>query len=95
MIPKSIDILGQAAKFSSIKCFSSGVLNTLMFSSNRFEISGKNRWNALIIVCTFQMKIPEFQKNSPLSTNILANSRLGFSVNVFTVFMLSSASSPI
>ena len=33
------------------------------------------------------MKIPEFHKKSPLSKNWIANSRDGFSVNVFTGYI--------
>ena len=39
-----------------------------------------------MIASTFQMNMPEFQKNSPLSTNERASSRLGFSVNVLTLY---------
>ena len=47
------------------------------------------------MVCTFQMNIPEFQKNSPLSTKTSANSWFGFSVNVLTVLISPLLSSPI
>ena len=36
------------------------------------------------MVEAFQMKIPLFQKNSPVLTNTFANSAEGFSVKVFT-----------
>ena len=41
-----------------------------------------------------QRKIPEFQKNSPVSKNTFASSRLGFSVKVFTFSIPGSASRP-
>ena len=51
--------------------------------------SGRCFSMALMISLTFQMKIPEFQKNSPDCTNICANSKLGFSVKHFTREMVA------
>jgi len=46
-------------------------------------------------ICTIDyrsVKIPEFQKNSPLSTKTFAISRLSFSVNVFTLLKFGKSS---
>ena len=37
---------------------------------------------------TFHTNMPEFQRNSPLSTKTFARSSLGFSVKVFTLYAM-------
>ena len=49
--------------------------------------SGRYFSKASMIERTFQMKMPEFQKNSPDWRNTWASSRFGFSVKHFTLLM--------
>ena len=64
--------------------------NTVAPERNSLSISGRNDRNAEHIARMFQRNIPEFHKNSPLSTNTFANSKFGFSVKVFTVYISES-----
>jgi len=80
-----MEILGQDENIFSINSPSLGVLNNFSPALKEEWISGKNSSNAFKILCTFQRKIPEFHKNSPLSTNTFASSRSGFSVNVLAL----------
>ena len=95
IIPTSIEILGQAANCFCTTCSLPGRPKLSEQASKRIETSGKYCLIASIIDPAFQMKIPVFQKNSPLSTKTWASSRLGFSVNVFTDRIAPFDSSPI
>ena len=66
-------------------CCSAGVPYLPSAEANSCCSSGRNSFRFSMIVPTFQMKMPEFQKNSPLSMKILAISRFGFSVKVLTL----------
>ena len=66
---------------------SSGVPTACVTLLKRAWCSGRYFSKASMIERTFQMKMPEFQKNSPHWTKVWASSRLGFSVKHFTLLM--------
>src|SRR5438552_152307 len=68
------------------------VLNLSFSATNTSYISGRYFSKAIKIFFTFQKKIPAFHRKSPLAIKVLANSRLGFSVNVLTLKMPGAAS---
>ena len=68
---------------------SRSVPRSSMMAEKRAWCSGRWRQKASIMLLTFQMKMPAFQKNSPHCTNVCASSRLGFSVKHLTRLMTS------
>ena len=75
----------QPGKFSLMKAISPGVPNTEAPLSNMPATSGALVRSSRMMFCAVQMKMPEFQKNSPVSMNTSAISSFGFSVKVFTL----------
>src|SRR5699024_4498780 len=61
MMPKSMETLGQAGKFSSMNCFSWTVPYTSLPGASLEVSSGSRASFALMMVFTFHMNRPEFQ----------------------------------
>ena len=92
---KSMEMFMHDGKLRSIYAASSCVPKISSPASKMVTTSGQYSWNALMIAEVFHRKIPESQKNSPVSRNTFASSRFGFSVNVFTFSIPGSHSAPI
>src|SRR5690606_29996068 len=81
---KSIEILTHRTKAPEMNFASLSELYTSAPSLKTSFISVWYFWNAPIIASADQINIPAFQRKSPLCRNVVASSRFGFSVNVFT-----------
>src|SRR3546814_52155 len=84
IMAKSIEILTQRTNAPEMNLASPFELYTSAPSLNTSFISVWYFWNAFITALADQMKMPAFQRKSPLCRNVVASSRFGFSVNVFT-----------
>ena len=74
-------------KTISTVVFSASVPSAFITPLNMAWCSGRYFRKASTMVCTFQMKMPEFQKNSPVCRKVCASSRFGFSVKHLTLLM--------